>query len=118
MREAAIQKAIVDYCRAVLSPRALVFAIPNASRRTQSGRAMNAVPGLMKGVSDLCVIAGGHVIWAEVKTARGMLSDDQAQFLFAVAQWPRNHGVVWRSIDDARATFAALCIETRETLAA
>lgn len=114
MREAAIQRAIVDYCRAVLTPNARVFAIPNASRRTSGGFASNGVPGLMKGVPDLCILHPRATIWAEIKNEKGALTPEQRDFIQHVNTFSRNHGCVWRSVDDARKTFAALCIETRE----
>ena len=114
IRESDLQRALVSYCRAVLSPSAVVFAVPNGSRRTASGKASNAVPGLMKGVSDLVVLPKSHVvIFAEIKTPKGKIRDEQEAF-GALVRPLGHHFAVWRSIEDARNTFAALNIQTRE----
>jgi hypothetical protein len=114
MRENDIQRALVGYCKAVLPPSAVVFAVPNGSRRTRTGKASNGVPGLMKGVSDLVVLAAPHcVIFAEVKTPKGKIRDEQEAF-GALVRPLGHHFAVWRSIEDARNTFRALQIKTRE----
>ena len=75
--EAQIQKAIVEYLRAVI-PNSLVFAIPNGSQRTASGRPANAVAGLLPGAPDLCVVLPeGRVVWFEVKSDKGRVSANQ-----------------------------------------
>lgn len=111
-READLQRAIVAYCRAVL-PNGLVFAVPNSSQRTRTGRASNAVPGLMAGVTDLIVLAPRCAIFAEIKTATGKVRPEQDAFMDR-ARALGFHAAVWRSVEDARNTFAALRIETRE----
>jgi len=111
--EAAVQKQIVEYLRAVL-PRAIVAAIPNGAQRTASGRPANAVAGLLPGMPDLVVVLPeGRVIWAEIKSDKGRVSPAQLSI----------HGqlnalghvcVVLRSIEDARGALKFLKIQTRE----
>jgi hypothetical protein len=115
-KESDIQRTLVGFCRAVLPPSAVIFAVPNGSRRTASGKASNAVPGLLKGVSDLIVLPAPHcVIFAEVK--RPGRKPDPAQEVFASNVRPLGHHfALWTSIDDARNTFAALGIKTREAV--
>ena len=113
MTEADIQRAIVDYCRAVL-PNSLVFAIPNAARRTAGGKASNGVPGLLKGASDLCLVLPGKIVFVEVKSAKGSVKFEQRAFGERV-QGLGHHFAIWRGIDDARRTFAALGVVTRES---
>lgn len=114
MRESDLQRALVDFCRAVLPSSAVIFAVPNAARRTRTGRASNAAPGLMKGVSDLVILPKPHcVIFAEIKTPKGRIADEQEAF-GALVRPLGHHFAVWRSIDDARNTFRALQIRTRE----
>jgi len=112
--EASIQRAIVDYLRAVLRPDCRVAAIPNAARRTRTGRAANAVAGLSPGLFDLMIIeAGGGVYFIEVKTAKGVLSAAQSEW----KDWLVKHFVphcVARSVDDVRAALVHWRIETRE----
>ena len=112
--EAAVQKQIVEYIRAVL-PRAIVAAIPNGSQRTASGRPANAVAGLLPGMPDLVVVLPeGKVLWAEIKSEKGRVSPAQLNV----------HGelnalghvcVVLRSVDDTRHAFKHLNIKTRES---
>jgi hypothetical protein len=60
----------------------VVFAVPNAAVRRKGGRAGNAVPGLMKGVHDLCIVAPGQrVFFIEVKRlVTQTMSEDQIVF--------------------------------------
>jgi hypothetical protein len=112
--EAAVQKQIVEYIRAVL-PRSIVAAIPNGSQRTASGRPANAVAGLLPGMPDLVVVLPeGKVLWAEIKSDKGRVSPAQLNV----------HGqlnslghvcVVLRSVEDTRAAFKHLNIKTRES---
>lgn len=76
MTESQLQRAVIDYLRVALV-RGLAFAIPNAARRTQWGRASNAVPGLMPGAPDVLVVTEGRPVFVELKTPKGRLSDAQ-----------------------------------------
>ena len=111
--ESTVQREVIAYAVAAL-PRALVFAVPNAARRTPSGRAANAVPGLMPGAPDLVIcLPGGRVLWVEVKASRGRLSDAQFMFCGKLHALGHDYAVV-RSLGDLRLTFDALGIATRE----
>lgn len=112
MSENDIQRSIVDYLRAVV-PRALVMAIPNASKRSVGGRASNAVPGLLAGAPDLLMVVGPCCYFIEVKTDKGKLSDAQS----AVLQRMTMLGVRWavvRSIDEMRVALLRWQVETKE----
>ena len=114
--ESKIQKSIIDYLRAVL-PHAVVFAIPNGSQRTASGRPANAVVGLLPGAPDLCVVLPqGRTLWLEVKSDKGRVSTNQIAVhgLFNSLGHPVP---VVRSIDDVRQALAFLKIETKENTA-
>lgn len=116
MREADIQSAIVSYIRAVC-PGALVWAVPNASRRTWTGRATNAVPGLLPGVFDLSVIfPDGRFAAIEVKTPTGDLSLVQNDFRGDLLRLGVPHCVA-RSVEDVRAFLAIHNVKTREAAA-
>ena len=100
MTEADIQRAIVEYCNAVLLPSHRIFAVPNASRRTLGGRASNAVAGLLPGVPDLMIVGAGKAWFIEVKGPKGVLSDAQSDFgIWCITKG----GMPWvcaRSVDD------------------
>jgi hypothetical protein len=111
--ESHIQKQIVDFIAAVL-PNAICFAIPNGARRTASGRASNAVPGLRRGAPDLCLcLPQGRVLFLEVKSAKGRASIEQIGFHGLLSSIGHNVAVV-RSVEDVRLAFTALGIKTRE----
>ncbi|RJP45468.1 VRR-NUC domain-containing protein [Candidatus Parcubacteria bacterium] len=116
MKEADIQRAIVNYLRSVLLPTHRVVAFPNASRRTATGRAANAVPGLTPGVFDLIIFGGSRCWWMEVKTQKGRLSHAQEEW----RDWLLTMGLipfaVVRSIDDARTAINAWGIPNRESV--
>jgi hypothetical protein len=113
MTENQLQKQIVDWIRFCV-PSVIVFAIPNAARRTRGGRASNAVPGLMPGAPDLCcMLPQGRVLWLELKTAKGTTSPQQEAF----AELARIRGHVYRvcrSVDHVRAAFVACDVHIRE----
>lgn len=110
--EARIQREIITFIRAV-APQCMVFAIPNGSQRTSSGRPANAVAGFTSGAPDLCVVMPrGAVLWLEVKAEKGRVSD--AQLAFHLELQARNHDVaVVRSIEDVRNAFDVLGINMR-----
>lgn len=111
--ENEIQRAIVQYLAAV-APDVLVYAVPNASRRSRDGRAGNAVPGLTKGVPDLAlVLPKGQAAFIEVKSGVGKLSPDQRAFRMRLISM----GVpcaTCRSVDDVRLALRQWSVATRE----
>lgn len=108
-----VQRSVVNYARSVLVD-AIIFAVPNAARRNPGGRAGNAVPGLLKGVPDLIVVAkGGRCLMIECKSETGCLRPEQR----ALNEWFMRNNVpyvVARKIEDARAAFAQFRFDTRE----
>lgn len=111
--ESGIQRGIVHYIRTVL-PRAVVMAIPNGSQRTVTGRPANAVPGFLPGAPDLIVaLPNREVIWIEVKSPVGRLSDNQ-NHVHALLETIGHKIILARSIDDVRDAFAYLGIKTIE----
>lgn len=105
-----------------LAPSVVAFAIPNASRRTASGKASNAVPGLRKGVWDIGMILPmncdfpGMTAYCEVKIATGKLSDEQKEFrdilidhkIPCIVVWAPNH------LDQIRHALTLWKVSTRE----
>lgn len=121
--EELIQKSIIDWI-ATVAPAVIVYAVPNSSVRTKSGRASNAVPGLRKGVFDLALVLppgfvnmtvsyGPTPAFIECKTKTGVLSKDQKAFRAALIQADVPFCEA-RSIDDVRAFFKEIGVPTRE----
>lgn len=114
--EMQVQREIVNFAKATLVG-ARIIAIPNAARRNPGGKAGNAVPGLTIGAPDLFVVGrGGKLLFIEVKSATGCLSDEQ----YAFKNWCIANAVpmiVARSQDDVRAAFAQFGFPTREAKA-
>jgi hypothetical protein len=112
--ESGIQRGIVQYIRSVL-PRAVLMAIPNGSQRTASGRPANAVPGFLPGAPDLILaLPNREVIWIEVKSPIGRLSDNQ-KHVHAMLDTIGHKIILARSIDDIREAFAYYGIKTKDT---
>lgn len=111
--ENQIQANIVDYLRATLKD-CIVFAIPNASRRTRGGKASNGVPGLLPGIPDLQILARwGDSYFIEVKTAKGPLRESQEVILSKFEDLSVPYAVC-RSIDDARTAIKHWNLSSRE----
>lgn len=110
--EQDIQKAIVAYLCAVVVGPCVVHAIPNASRRTPSGRAGNAVPGLLQGIPDLALVVKGRAYYFEVKASKGRLSEYQEAAIEGLRRAGARVAVV-RSIDEVQTWLAVWRIPTR-----
>lgn len=108
-----------------LAPSVVAFAIPNASRRTASGKASNAVPGLRKGVWDIGMILPVHcrfpgiTAYCEVKRVRGVMSDEQVEFMNILIKRDVPHFVAWapNHLDQVRRALALWRVSTREAYA-
>lgn len=79
--EKDIQKAIIRLIE-YACPSVLAFAVPNAAIRAPGHHAGNAIPGLRKGVFDICLLGPGQrVYFLEVKRpGTGKVSEDQEKF--------------------------------------
>ena len=113
--ESDAQAAIVAWVRTV-APGCVVAAIPNGEHRDKRTASKLRWQGVLAGMPDLVIVApGGITVWAEIKAAKGRLSEAQSE----IGNRLRANGcnvVVWKSIDCARITLAALGIATREAL--
>ena len=114
--EAAIQATIIEYLGWAL-PGCVVHANANAARRTASGRASNAIPGLLPGVPDLSVdYPFGRHLYFEVKTPKGVLSDVQSEVIGRLCGIGCYVAVV-TGIDDVRDALRGWGVTTRERAA-
>ncbi|SFC44546.1 VRR-NUC domain-containing protein [Tropicimonas isoalkanivorans] len=113
--EADIQRLIVRTLRAVLPRGAIVHHSANEIRggpNAQRAQAINVGMGVHPGFSDLLVISEGQVLFLEVKSKTGRLSERQAAFRDLV----RAQGLAWamvRSVDEALGALAEHGFRTR-----
>jgi len=84
MNENNIQQEIVvwfnnNYCLKSHKNRCMIFSVPNDSiNPIETKRKINT--GLLKGASDLIVILPNRILFIEVKTEKGVQSDNQKEF--------------------------------------
>ncbi|PRX33971.1 VRR-NUC domain-containing protein [Meinhardsimonia xiamenensis] len=115
-REAAIQRAIVRALRLALPGTAIIHHSPNerraggkAARRAQ---AILVGMGVCPGWPDLVVLAGGRVVFLEVKAPGGRVSAAQRAFRDAVED-QGHHWALVRSIDDALGALSEAGVRVR-----
>lgn len=115
--EQALQRQIVGYLRWALAPPAVFTSFPAGGGGLMRGMVLKST-GLRAGWPDLQIIYDGHCYFAELKSAKGALSDAQKATHEALRRAKCPVAVV-RSLDEFRALIAgpwwplAACI--RET---
>lgn len=80
LSEIKIQTLFRSRCR-MLCPAVSIIAIPNAAKRTQWAAQRAKREGLATGFPDLMALAPSKVAFLEMKSAKGRLSDNQADWL-------------------------------------
>ena len=99
--EHSLQTMVLEHLRLRAVADSFVFAIPNAGMRSFPVASRMKAEGMTAGVADLCVmLSGGRVIWLELKTAKGRLSDTQHGFR-AVCDRLGHPYILARSLDEA-----------------
>ncbi len=95
MKEQQIQKQVIDYLR-----MSGWFVWKNNNAATYKQNTGKYIPAQTKGISDLTAIKNGFVIFIEIKTATGKLSNAQKEFSINIE---KNNGNYWicRNITDA-----------------
>ena len=99
--EHSIQSEAINWLRMHGGDDVLVFAIPNGGLRNKRVAVRLREEGVTAGVADICVIEGGRVLFIEMKTRRGSLSDVQQGFA-ARATRARCSYRVCRSLDEVQ----------------
>lgn len=72
--EYLLQKTIVDYIRDNY-PKIVVFCVPN-----EAAHVAHHAPGILKGAPDLILVLPEKVVFLELKSTNGRLSDQQCLF--------------------------------------
>ena len=107
--EADAQRAIVQALRIALPKGAIVHHCANeiaaGDRRGMIRQSILADMGVYPGFADLIVIAGGRVLFLEVKSQTGRLRKSQAVFRDTVCAQGFGWALV-RSVDDALGALA------------
>jgi len=107
--EADAQRAIVQALRIALPKGAIVHHCANeiaaGDRRGMIRQSILAGMGVYPGFADLIVIAGGRVLFLEVKSETGRLRKSQAVFRDTVCAQGFGWALV-RSVDDALGALA------------
>lgn len=102
--ESGIQQAVVQWFR-LQYPRYIIAAIPNGGFRNAKEATIMKREGILAGFSDLIIIAEHNVLFLEVKTPDGRLSEKQKEFQRKVCALGFEY-MVCRSFDES-----ALAIE-------
>ena len=101
LMEHSIQAAAIDWLRMHAGDDVLVFAIPNGGLRNKRVAVRLREEGVTAGVADICIIEDSRVLFIEMKTRRGSLSDVQKGFE-ARARRANCHYRVCRSLQDVK----------------
>jgi hypothetical protein len=97
MKEADLQKAIINHYRTYGLDNVLLYHCANGEYRHAATGAKLKAMGVMPGVADLTIVQpGGKVAFLELKGGKGKLSDQQIQF----RDWCKANDVPWRVTSD------------------
>lgn len=89
-----------------MCPAVRLVAVPNAGKRSQWAAGQVKREGLAKGFPDLIALAPGKVAFLEMKSAKGVVSEDQAEWIDRLCDMGFPVGV-FRDADDAIAFLRA-----------
>lgn len=99
--EHKLQVSLIDYLAYTAKPEIFYFAIPNQGNRHIMNATKMKAEGVRSGVADLCfMLPEGRVGWLEMKTSKGVLSDNQKAFRDR-AMALGHHWALARSVDEA-----------------
>jgi hypothetical protein len=102
--EEQLHIAIVELLNATAAPGVRFHHVPNGGKRSKREAARFRLMGVKAGVSDLVIsMPGGRTGYMEIKAANGRLSEEQENFLAAMAA-NGNLTAVVRSLEEATAT--------------
>lgn len=104
-REDEIQRCVVAMLAVEAEPGVIAFHVPNGGKRGKAEAGRFKGMGVVAGIPDLIVIAGGRAYGLEMKTPAGRLSPVQkemrARFIRSGAEYE-----VARSVEEARRVLA------------
>lgn len=109
--EEAIQKTVIQWVRTFPYLRRIVMHFPNEGKRSMYYGKLLKDMGMRVGVSDLFIALANHDFigaWIELKSANGVVSLAQKEFLKDMGQQGYFTAICW-SIDEAIDTIAWYC---------
>ncbi len=122
--ESRIQAAVADFLDLHVADRQLIFThIPHGGKRDPKTGGQLKRQGVRAGWPDFVIILkDGRVVFWELKTLEGTLSEPQRDFRFYLADIDAAGAVapayaVIRSLDEAAAALQALGVKSRHRLA-
>jgi hypothetical protein len=101
--EHQIQSALFQWFK-IQHPKLIMFAIPNAAKRSFAQASYMKAEGLISGIADIflmCANKTHHGLFIELKSAKGKLSEQQAYFL-EQAKERGYQAIVCYSFDEAK----------------
>lgn len=104
--EDSVQIAVINHLRLFGPAAAMVWHTPNGGHRSISEARRFKAMGVHPGVSDVCAFWRGRLYVLELKTTKGVLSDEQDAFLDGIRANGGTAGVAF-GLDDALATLRA-----------
>lgn len=111
--EESIHKTVMEWVRSHPMIKKLVLHFPNEGHRTNRFGKLLKDMGMRAGVADLLIAMGRHGFngaWIELKSAKGVVSDAQKEFLDDMSQQGYFTAVCW-SIDEAINTIDWYCFK-------
>lgn len=125
--EYALSVAVADYLRAVLPPEVLWSTIGHGGGGKVRGAKLKRA-GLRPGIADLMICWTGRdlvkhprlgicILWIELKSKTGRLSDAQADFFASVVKLGHEYGTA-RSVAGVEALLRHYMVPTRGRIAA
>lgn len=102
LSEADLKTSVIDYLQYKMNMRQLWFTRLNSGTfiLESEGQFRRRITGCPKGTADILVITAGRVIFFELKTETGRMSNAQASFKLAVEEQKAEYYVI-RSVNEA-----------------
>ncbi len=100
LTEAQLTRQVADLLDWALPPGAKFTHIASGGWRHPAVAGQLAAQGVRKGAPDFVIVMPGlAIVWIELKTASGRLSDEQHEWAYALNNTPGSRHFVCRSID-------------------
>ena len=100
--ESNIQRNCVRWFRLQYNePQYLIFAVPNGGNRNRITGIIMKGEGVRAGIPDLIICTGGKILFIEMKSSKGILSDTQREVMAMLTGYGFEYAVC-HSFDEFR----------------